>query len=57
MSDEEKNNTSDKFELHLELGDWRNVAIVLIGFEILFGGVKLMFQVRGPELTQINFLL
>ena len=30
LSDEEKKNTSDNFELHLELGNWRNVALVLI---------------------------
>ena len=27
LSDEEKKNTSDNFELHLELGNWRNVAL------------------------------
>ena len=32
LSDEEKKNTSDNFELHLELGNSRNFAIVLIGF-------------------------
>ena len=32
MSDEEKKNTSDNFELHLELGNSRNIALVLIGF-------------------------
>ena len=32
LSDEEKKNTSDNFELHLELGDMRNIAVVLIGF-------------------------
>jgi hypothetical protein len=32
LSDEEKEKTCDKFELHLELGDLRNVAAVLIAF-------------------------
>ena len=34
LSDEEKNNTSDNFELHLQvgLGILRKIAVVLIGF-------------------------
>ena len=32
LSDEEKKNTRDNFELHLELGNWINIALVLIGF-------------------------
>ena len=32
LSDEEKKNTSDNFELHLELGNLRNVAAILIAF-------------------------
>jgi hypothetical protein len=35
LSDEEKKNASDEFELHLELGNSRNVAVVpshFIGF-------------------------
>ena len=32
LSDEEKKKTSDNFELHLELGDSRGVAVILIGF-------------------------
>jgi hypothetical protein len=32
LSDEEKKNTSDNFELHLELGNLINVAVVLKGF-------------------------
>ena len=32
LSDEEKEDTSDDFELHFELGNTRNVAVVLIVF-------------------------
>ena len=32
LGDEEKKDTSNDFELHLELWNWRDVAVVLIGF-------------------------
>ena len=32
LSDEEKEDTSDDFELHFELGNSRNVVVVLIFF-------------------------
>ena len=32
LSDEEKKNTSENLEFHLELGDQTNVETVLIGF-------------------------
>ena len=32
LSDEEKENASDNFELHLELVDSKNIAVVLILF-------------------------
>ena len=32
LSNEEKKNTSDDFELHIELGKLRNFSAVLIGF-------------------------
>jgi hypothetical protein len=35
LSDEEKKNTSDDFELHLELADSRNIAALLIYFFLL----------------------
>ena len=39
--DEEKKNTSDKFELHFELGNSRNIAVELIGFLCSRKGVNL----------------
>ena len=35
LSDEEKKDTSDDFELHLELADSSNIAAVLIPFSII----------------------
>ena len=44
LSDKEKKNASDNFELHLELRNSRNVAVVLI--EFLFQKATLQPTVR-----------
>ena len=41
MSNEEKKNCSDEFELHFELESSRNIAVVLIGFLFSQIGVDL----------------